>query len=99
MNAMAEFVRKMYKIRKNEKDLFPKIEGKDSKDWIAMDLGNIVLHIFSEEIRVKYDIEQLWAVGTKYDELTNAKEDPLLELFNQNIQPLARSKFSERNNQ
>lgn len=89
MNAMSEFVRKMYKVKRNSKDLLPKIEGKDSKDWIALDLGNIALHIFSEETRIKYDIEQLWAVGTEYDEQTNMKEDSILELFNQHFTPLA----------
>lgn len=98
MIAMSEFVRKMYKVKKDAKDLFPKIEGKSSQDWIAMDLGNIALHILSEETRSKYDIEQLWSVGIEYDELTIAKEDPLLQLFNQHIQPLARSSFAKRNN-
>lgn len=98
MIAMSEFVRKMYKVKKGGKDLFAKIEGKSSKDWIAMDLGNIALHILSEEARSKYDIEQLWSVGIEYDELTNTKEDSLLQLFNEHIQPLAKSSIAETNN-
>lgn len=94
MDAMSQFVRKMYKIKKDPKDLYPDIEGKDSKDWIAMDLGNIALHILSKETRSKYDIEQLWAVGTEYDALSNTKDDSLSELFNQHIKPLPRSSCS-----
>lgn len=42
MNALATFVRKVYKLKKYPTDLIPKIEGKDSKDWIALDLGKYI---------------------------------------------------------
>lgn len=99
MDAMSQFVRKMYKIKKNPKDLFIKVEGKDSKDWMAMDLGNIALHMLSDETRKKFDIEQLWAVGSEYDELSNQKEDSLLKLFNESIKPLPRPSVSKRNDE
>lgn len=37
--AMAQFVRKMFKLKMNEMDVIPKIEGESSKDWMALDLG------------------------------------------------------------
>lgn len=81
MKAIAEFVRKMYKLKRSEVDLIPKIEGKNSEEWIAMDMGNIALHIFSADVRKKYDLEMLWSVGAKYDTEANKPEDSIVELF------------------
>jgi len=41
------------------------IEGLDNADWILMDYGNFILHIFSRRSREFYDIEQLWADGPR----------------------------------
>lgn len=40
MSALATFIRKVYKLKKHETDKIPKIEGEQSKEWIAIDLGN-----------------------------------------------------------
>ena len=37
------------------------IEGYDESTWIVEDYGDIVLHLFTDETRGKYDIEGLWA--------------------------------------
>ena len=39
MNALAQYVRRVYKMKRNSDDGVPKIEGKDSNDWLALDLG------------------------------------------------------------
>ncbi|MFV0498518.1 MAG: ribosome silencing factor [Bacilli bacterium] len=39
---------------------FKKIEGKVGSEWILADLGNIVVHIFTDEGRSNYDLEGLW---------------------------------------
>jgi len=46
-----------------EFDLKGKIEGNPSNGWIAVDFGNLVLHIFSPDQRSFYDLEELWAEG------------------------------------
>ncbi|XP_015126306.1 uncharacterized protein LOC107047908 [Diachasma alloeum] len=71
MIALATFVRKAYKLKRNDEDIIPKVEGANSKDWIALDLGNIALHIFSKSARELYDLETLWAVGAEYDNQLN----------------------------
>lgn len=81
MKAMAEFVRKMFKIKRSKNEVIPKIEGKNSEEWLAMDLGNIALHIFSAKIRKHYDLEMLWSVGPNYDTETNKPDDPIYEMF------------------
>ncbi|KAL0849020.1 hypothetical protein ABMA28_013393 [Loxostege sticticalis] len=71
--ALAEFVRRVYKKKCFKNDPIPRIEGKESNEWMALDLGNIALHIFSEKTREAYDLETLWSVGPEFDDLTNKK--------------------------
>ncbi|KAK9308760.1 hypothetical protein QLX08_001368 [Tetragonisca angustula] len=83
MQALANFVRKVYKLKKNKTDFLPKIEGENSNDWIALDLGNIVLHIFSNNARSLYDLEVLWSVGPDYDDKNKSStEDDIMEQYN-----------------
>ncbi|MBQ6603896.1 MAG: ribosome silencing factor [Eubacterium sp.] len=39
------------------------IEGYATANWILMDYGDIVIHIFDEENRVFYDLERIWRDG------------------------------------
>lgn len=36
------------------------IEGYVSAQWILLDYGNVVIHLFNEEFRNYYDLEHLW---------------------------------------
>ena len=40
MTGLAQFVRKIFKLKRQSGDILPKIEGEKCKDWLAMDLGN-----------------------------------------------------------
>jgi ribosome-associated protein len=37
------------------------LEGKSLADWILLDYVNVVVHVFQEEIRSHYALEDLWA--------------------------------------
>lgn len=39
MQAIIQFVRRVYKQKKNKGEIVPRTEGEKSKDWIALDLG------------------------------------------------------------
>ena len=41
------------------------LEGQQNAQWVLMDYGDIVVHIFQEEIRHFYNIEDLWADAKK----------------------------------
>ena len=43
------------------------IEGYQSANWILMDYGDIVIHIFDEENRLFYDLERIWRDGQVID--------------------------------
>ncbi|EDW17806.1 mitochondrial assembly of ribosomal large subunit protein 1 [Drosophila mojavensis] len=81
MLATAEFVRRMFKIKRSKGDILPRIEGEKSRDWMAMDLGNIALHIFSPQAREDYDLESLWAIGPQYDHESQKPQNPLGNIF------------------
>uniref|UniRef100_A0A1A9V5Y6 Mitochondrial assembly of ribosomal large subunit protein 1 n=1 Tax=Glossina austeni TaxID=7395 RepID=A0A1A9V5Y6_GLOAU len=89
LTAIAEFVRYMYKVKRYSDDILPKIEGKESHEWMALDLGNIALHILAPKIRMSYDLESLWAIGVEYDREFNKPEDPLVDLFEKHSTLLA----------
>ena len=38
-------------------------EGYESANWILMDYGDFVIHIFSEDSRSFYDLERLWGMA------------------------------------
>lgn len=41
--------------------------GKNSKGWILIDCGDVILNIFTESMRDKYNLEKLWAdCGIEY---------------------------------
>lgn len=41
-------------------DLLPKIEGEQSGDWVLVDAGDIIVHIFRQEVRDFYNLEKMW---------------------------------------
>lgn len=42
-------------------------EGYDESRWILLDYGNIVVHLFDEETREYFQLEQLWADAKPID--------------------------------
>lgn len=39
------------------------IEGYQTAGWILMDYGDLIVHVFSEEDRLFYDLERIWRDG------------------------------------
>jgi len=42
-------------------------EGYDSAEWVLLDYGRFVVHVFSERARLFYDIERLWRKAPRVD--------------------------------
>lgn len=39
------------------------VDGVENAEWVAMDYGQIIVHVFQREAREFYDIENLWEDG------------------------------------
>lgn len=62
VQAMADSVEeKLLKLGHTPKQ----IEGIRNKSWILMDYGDIVIHIFSKDDRIFYDLERIWKDGVE----------------------------------
>ncbi len=38
-----------------------RVEGLEGGDWVLIDTGDIIVHVFRPEIREFYNIEKMWA--------------------------------------
>ncbi|WP_245418069.1 ribosome silencing factor [Cohaesibacter haloalkalitolerans] len=43
------------------------VEGLPSCDWVLIDTGDIIVHVFRPEVRAFYNIEKMWAAETDDD--------------------------------
>lgn len=43
------------------------VEGNQNSTWILMDYGDVIIHIFSKEDRLFYDLERVWRDGKEID--------------------------------
>ena len=43
------------------------IEGYDTANWVLLDFGDIIVHIFDKENRLLYDLERIWRDGKLVD--------------------------------
>jgi ribosome-associated protein len=42
-----------------------KIEGLSQGDWVVLDAGDVIVHIFRPEVRAYYDLEGIWSVDER----------------------------------
>ena len=40
-----------------------RIEGLPAADWVLVDAGDVVIHLFRPEVRSFYNLERMWAFG------------------------------------
>ncbi len=43
----------------------PRVQGLPAADWVLIDAGDIIVHIFRPEVREFYNLEKMWSVRTR----------------------------------
>ena len=41
-----------------------RVEGVPQCDWVLIDAGDVIVHVFRPEVRSFYNLEKMWAAGT-----------------------------------
>ena len=57
VGAIAEKVMEELKARAG---VIGRVEGKDQGDWVLIDAGDAVVHVFRPEVREFYQLEKMW---------------------------------------
>ncbi len=60
---VAALAEKLSDRLKHEYGIISKIEGKSTGDWVLIDTGDVIVHVFRPEVREFYQIEKMWQPG------------------------------------
>ena len=60
-------------IKKNS-NVNVNIEGLNQSDWVLIDAGDIIIHLFRPEVREFYNLEKMWQVDSTEDASTETIE-------------------------
>lgn len=47
----------------------PKVEGMPACDWVLIDTGDIIVHVFRPEVRQFYNLEKMWGTDRPNERL------------------------------
>lgn len=57
---VAALADKLAERLKAEAGLPARIEGRDAADWVLIDAGDVIVHVFRPEVRSFYQLEKMW---------------------------------------
>ncbi len=52
------------------------VEGGEEGQWVLLDYGDLVIHVFYEPVRAFYDLESLWADAPRVETSEAGEENP-----------------------
>ena len=65
LNVMADAIRDM--ARQEEEYQLINPEGTQDDDWLVLDFGTVLVHLFSREFRKRYRLEEIYGKGENVD--------------------------------
>ena len=51
---------KLIDVLKQTYGVIARVEGKDAGDWVLLDAGDVIVHLFRPEVREFYQLEKMW---------------------------------------
>ncbi len=63
VRTLVEEIERQVKLRAGEPPL--RVEGLRDATWVLMDYGDVVVHVFLDELRAFYDLEHLWLAAPR----------------------------------
>ena len=60
---VASMATKLAEKIKGEFNRIARVEGLPTADWVLIDAGDVIVHIFRPEVRSFYNLEKMWAFG------------------------------------
>ena len=60
---VAAISEKLLERLKEKFRLSARVEGKETGDWVLIDTGDVVVHVFRPEVRAFYQLEKMWQVA------------------------------------
>jgi ribosome-associated protein len=57
---VASIAEKLAEKLKADAGVLCKTEGKDQGDWVLIDAGDVIVHVFRPEVREFYQLEKMW---------------------------------------
>jgi ribosome-associated protein len=51
---------------KQDHGILCRIEGKETGDWVLIDAGDVIVHVFRPEVREFYQLEKMWMQGSAH---------------------------------
>lgn len=60
---VASMAQKLIERIKGELGRTARVEGLPAADWVLIDAGDVIVHLFRPEVRSFYNLERMWAFG------------------------------------
>jgi ribosome-associated protein len=60
---VASMAQKLVERIKGETGRSARVEGLPAADWVLIDAGDVIVHLFRPEVRSFYNLERMWAFG------------------------------------
>ena len=57
---VAAVAEKLVERLKAEAGVIARVEGKETADWVLIDAGDVIVHVFRPEVREFYQLEKMW---------------------------------------